>query len=142
MTTEHWSKMLPQHACGDALQWAATKPDADTAWAECERGDWMLWLLGALAGSPSSDSRKKLVFCVCACARLALRHVPEGELRPLAAIETAERWSRGEATLNEVRNASDASAYAANAADAARNSTLKTCANIVRQHYPAPPRLQ
>jgi hypothetical protein len=34
-------------------------------------------------------------------------YVPEGELRPLRAIEAAEAWCRGEATTEEVRNAAD-----------------------------------
>lgn len=35
----------------------------------------------------------------CACARKALRFIPRGDLRPLRAIQTAEAWARGEATL-------------------------------------------
>ena len=52
------------------------------------------------------------VLCACACARTALRHVPAGDLRPLRAIETAERWARGEATQDDLAEARRA-AYAA-----------------------------
>jgi hypothetical protein len=41
-----------------------------------------------------------------------LRYVPVGELRPLRAIETTEAWLRGDATLEQVRAARDAT-YAA-----------------------------
>lgn len=61
-------------ACADALVWTRTQPDAATAWATCERGDWMLWLLGRLSGEPESDARKKLVYTAMQCARLALSH--------------------------------------------------------------------
>jgi hypothetical protein len=76
----------------------------------------MLWLAGRLV--KNDEDRKPIVLAACACARLALQYVPKGELRPLHAIETAEAWCRGEATIEEVR-AARAAAYAAYAADAA-----------------------
>ncbi len=56
------------------------------------------------------------VWCAAQCARTALRCVPEGELRPLQAIEAAEAWARE--PTKERRLAAKA-AYAADAADAA-----------------------
>ena len=35
-------------ACSEAIAWAATQPDdfdLDVAWATCQRGDWMAWVL-------------------------------------------------------------------------------------------------
>ena len=148
-------------ACEEALGWAEGYRTLDEAWAKCERGDWMLWLLGNLSGPPESDSRKKLVLAACQCARLALPYVLAGELRPLRAIETAESWAKGEGniTLADVRKAANdvyaahaaayatyaahAAAYAAYAANdayaahaAAQQSTLKKCADIVRVQSP------
>ena len=106
------------HACGESLEWLGDRNLAQT-WAECERGDWLLWL-AAKAGI----DRKRLVMAACACARLALVHVRIGEERPRIAIETAEAWCRGEATIEQVRearkaaDAADAAAYAAAAAHA------------------------
>ena len=121
----HWSYAVAKmNACRDAVAWLATQPDTETAWRECKRGDWMLWLLGKQAGAPGSDARRPLVLAACACARLALPYVREGELRPLQAIETAERWARGEAnapSLDEVRKAA-AAAYADAAAAAAADA--------------------
>jgi hypothetical protein len=71
----------------------------------------MLWIC-AKAGV----DRKLVVFAACQCARLALKHVPKGEERPLKAIKTAEKWCKGKASIEEVR-AAYAAAYAA--ADAA-----------------------
>ena len=107
--------------------------------------------------------RRLLVLAACAVARLALPYVARREHRPRIAIETAERWTQGRATLEEVRKAAaaatDAAAYAANAAAyaanaaaaaanaaaaadaAARVKTLSACADIVRKHYPRAPRL-
>lgn len=114
------AKMNP---CSDALVWAENYDSLTDAWAACERGDWMLWILGKTAGSPRSESRKKLVLVACQCARLGLPYVAKGEVRPLRAIETTEAWARGEGhvTLKDVKNAA---AYAAAcAADAAHAAT-------------------
>jgi hypothetical protein len=107
-------------ACEESLEWADSQSDQD-AWAKCERGDWMLWILAKLAGrDPASPERRKVTLAACACARLALVYLPKGELRPLKAIEAAEAWVRGDSsvTLEDLRKARYATAYAA-AADAA-----------------------
>ena len=163
--TAHWTDELRDlHACSEAVKWAKDYRTATAAWKACERGDWMLWLVGRLSGEPESDQRK-LVLCACECARLALEYVPSNETRPLRCIETGERWARGEATIEELRearraaaaDAADAAAdaayaaavadaadaadaayaaYAASAAADAREKTLKQCAAIVRKHFP------
>ena len=116
-------------ACPEAIAWADGYGSAEAAWAACERGDWMLWIAGRLAGEPGSDSRRPLVLAACECARLALSIYEgrrPGDARPRTAIETAERWARGgdgAPTVDEVRTAAYAAyayaAYAAAAADAA-----------------------
>lgn len=162
---KHWSDALPKTACSDAVAWAREQATAESAWRNCQHGDWMLWLVGQSSGEPESDSRKKLVLSACECARLALPYVRSGEKRPLIAIETAEKWARGEdgVTIEEVRTAADgaytaadgaytaayaastaayaayAAAYAAHAA--AKTKALAKCADIVRKHYPEPPKL-
>jgi hypothetical protein len=115
-------------ACEDATEWvrAQTADDAQSIWDSCERGDWMLWLAGR-----AGVDRKLLVRAACLCAREALRYVPAGEDRPRIAIETAEAWTRGEATIDRVRAAADAAdaAYAATyAADAACAAYAAACA--------------
>jgi len=126
----------------DALPWARSLPADATpegAWNACENGSWIVWLLGRLH-ERGLVPRETLVLAACAAARTALAHVAAGELRPLAAIETAERWCRGQATAEQVRAsgddaddaaadasaasadadaAADAAAYAASAASAA-----------------------
>ncbi len=122
----HWTQSLINlHACREAVAWATGAtgyPSLEAAWEACERADWLLWLAGKFAGPPGSESRKPLVRAACACARTALVHVRAGEHRPLRAIETAEAWTRGEASLDEVRQAdaadaaADAASYASYAA--------------------------
>jgi hypothetical protein len=102
-------------ACGAACEWARPYgTDYRRAWEECPNGEWMLWALAALNADP-----KLLRLCACDAARLALPHVPAGEERPLRAIETAERFTRGEATAKELAAASAADSAAASAADRA-----------------------
>jgi hypothetical protein len=96
-------------ACSEAIVWSEAYDDLPTAWDACERGDWLLWY-----AARAEVDRRLIVRAACACARTALRYVPEGETRPLRAIEAAEAWTRGEVTIDEVRSA----AYAARAAAA------------------------
>ena len=130
---EHWSDALRGlNACAEGIEWAATQPDADTAWRTCTRGDWMLWLIGQRRCERETPEHRALAAIACECARLALPHVPPGEMHPLRAIEAAERYARGEAISREelldaaytdADAAYAAAAYAsAAAADAARAS--------------------
>lgn len=43
-----WTDILKKHgACSEAVEWAQTQPDMATAWAKCERADFMLWFIAA-----------------------------------------------------------------------------------------------
>ena len=139
---EYTEKLGKLGACGGAIHWCEEGkfPTLEKAWQSCERGDWMLWLIGELSGEPTSASRKKLVLAACECARLALPYVTKGEKRPLQAIETAERWANGDETVSLAMVRAAAATNAA--ANAARIKTLKQCADIVRKHYPNSPSLK
>ena len=125
--------------CPPAMAWAAGYTDPALAWAECQDGSWMLWLIGRCAGAPESPARRQLVACACDCAALAQSQARAARVSDC--IDTARRWARGEATIEELRDAAGA-ARAAYAAGAAQAATLAQCADIVRRHYPTPPTLQ
>ena len=138
MDAKNFQKWLVQHhACSVAVTWVRKHGyGLAAAWEACERADWMLWL----AAHVGVDLRL-IVRVGCACARTALPFVPADEPAPRIAIETAERWTRGEATREEVRAAgyaagacnadyaeaaaaaADAAALAAKAAHAAKGAT-------------------
>lgn len=102
------SEWLREHdACEDAITWLGDRDDA-TAWRECERGDWLLW-----GAATAGVDRRLVVRAACACARPALPYVAAGELRPLRAIEDAEAWTRGEASIADARAAARAARSAA-----------------------------
>lgn len=126
-------------ACSDSLLWLRSLPPGTTpqqAWDACERPDWMLWVAG------KTLDRSKVVLIACAVARTTLHLVPEGEDRPRIAVETAEAWARGEATIDEVMGAADAAdaydayaaAYAAYAANAAESADAAEAAAAYATH--------
>jgi len=130
-------------ACSEATSWLKTQSDPRTAWDACERPDWMIWY-----ARRRKVETKILVKIACACARTALKFVPEGENRPRIAIETAERWIVGDATIEEVRLARNAAAdayaayayayaYAASAADAAYAAAYAAAAADAADAYAA-----
>ena len=86
-------------ACSEAVCWAGTQPDMGALWANCERVDWMLWLVGKKAGAPHSQARKKLVGCAAECAATAIQFVKNEEwkagLTEVAAL--LKRYAESEA---------------------------------------------
>lgn len=167
ITKEQFSNLLKKSgACVEAQEWFSNfEGTLEESWLQCNRGDWMLWLLAKLEAD-----RKRIVLSACDCARLVL-HL-NSDKRVLAAIETAEAWTRGEATLRDLDRAAEAAkaaeaatwateaawaawaawtaaraaeaatwaagaaAWAAEAAKAAAwAETLSQCADIVRQHF-------
>lgn len=92
------------------LKWARAYPDAETAWAKCERGDWMLSILCRVGAD-----HKTIVLIASDCVRLVLRHIGKGMDRPLKVIETAEACARGEVSIEHVRAAETADTDDANA---------------------------
>jgi hypothetical protein len=102
-TNKQFREWLVRHkACAEALEWLGDRTPQQ-AWDECPDPRWMLWWLGH-----TPHDRKTLVLCVCEIARTVLHLVPEGEDRPRIAIETAEAWARGNATIEQVQEAADA----------------------------------
>ncbi len=128
----HVEKLNELRACSDAVSFASNHHTAQAGWDACERGDWMLWLLGKQSGAPESAGRKQLVLIACECARLALPYTKDP--RVLACIETTEKWTRGEATIEDVRAARRAAyaaaAAAAYAADADAADAAALCAAL------------
>ena len=37
--------LTAMNACRPAVEWAETQRNMRQAWRDCERGDWMIWLL-------------------------------------------------------------------------------------------------
>jgi hypothetical protein len=71
-------------SCFEAVKWVKESKAETFAelWNECERADWMLWILARMAGKKEWPSKKTVVLCACDCAETALQFVPENENRP------------------------------------------------------------
>ena len=113
----HWRTTIrAAGACNDARKWLRDQPDPVTAWNSCERGDWLLWIAARVITNP--QQRMIVVLAACDCAETALAYAPAGEDRPRQCIETVRAWTRGEATIEQLREkrADAAAAYAAAAA--------------------------
>jgi len=130
--SQHWSDDLRRlGACGDAVEWARTRPSYDVAWRTCRRGDWMLWLASECAGDHQWDSpaRRAIALAAARCARLALpiweACYPE-DRRVLETLDLIERYGRGESVTRE---ALVAAANAAAYADAAAYAGAKAAAD-------------
>ena len=115
--------LASRRACEHALEWLEQR-NSDKMWTQCKRPDWMLWWAAPYV------PRQELVRVTCKCARLALPYVAAGELRPLRTIETTEAWTRGEATLEEVRSAARAAFAATYADDRAASAAAEAAAFI------------
>lgn len=130
-------------ACGNEREWLQPEWTAEQAYAECIDAQQLMWLAGRL-----HIERKIIVLAAYDIAETTLRHVPAGEERPRIAIETARRWTRGEATIEEVRAArrgvwatsvayASYAARAACAADAARAADAAAASAAARGGGPA-----
>ena len=113
------TKLYKMAPCREAIEWAKNQPNKQAAWDQCERGDWMLWLLGGLSGPPGSEKRKKLVLASCDCAATALKYSGKNRKVTEKAIRTARLWARGKASIEDVRAASDSASDSASASEAA-----------------------
>ncbi len=112
MDAETMNRLRELDACEEALAWAETQPDAQTAWDACQDLQWMLWLLGAV----KADERKLRLFAAD-CAESVLHLVEERHREVCAhAIATARAFANGEATQDQLATAGAAAWAAAEAA--------------------------
>lgn len=103
--------ILESDAPDGILDWLETRRDFAAAWAECPRGDWLLWLAARL-----KVDRRLVVRAACACARSMLAACGGEHRRFWEAIETADAFARGLADLESVRSARIHAEWAASGA--------------------------
>ena len=101
-------------ACAEAQAFAHTVPDLETAWNTVDRSDWMFWLLRRLKYDDAKVYRLYACWCVRNTPLADGRKVWDllTDPRSRAAVEVAERYAVGEATLAELNEARSAAAYA------------------------------
>jgi len=101
----HWSDLLLALGQYEEEQYQfALSTTYEQFWETCPKGEWLLhWVV-----KEKSTDHKLIVHAACQCARLALPYCTDKKQRPLKAIETTEKWCRGEATSEEVKQAGNA----------------------------------
>ena len=107
------TKLKELDACDDAIEWAKDYDNLQQAWDNCQRGDWMIWLINKMEWSNDKDLRLMAV----AFAR-QVQHLMNDQ-RSINALDVAQRYANGEATVDELRAARDAAWAAWAAAEAA-----------------------
>jgi hypothetical protein len=104
-----------KEACTEAVKWVK-ESKAETfidLWNECDRADWMLWIMAKMIKEKEWPSRKTVVLCACDCAETTFKFIFEDEPRPKIAIQTARKWAEGKASKIECKKAAYAAAAAA-----------------------------
>lgn len=129
-------------ACDEATAWAEGK-DIATAWATCERTEWMLWWLRRC-----DFDREALNRCNLDCMAFALDAArPRNEGKPWwpAIVDAHDRVRRAiienRSDLPAARRAAYAAADAAVYAAAREGANYVLCA-IIRKHFPTAPALK
>ncbi len=100
-------------------------PNTQAEWDACQRGDWLI-----LWAEKSSVDARLLVLARCAMVRLVLENA---EARSVEAVDKAEAWARGMATVEEVKLA----VIGANAAFLAQVSDVSRIGDYSTAYYSA-----
>ena len=132
------------NACEDSIEWLSKQDNLKQAWYNCERGDWLLWLVARLG----IDKRK--LFLAKGLGAKQVLHLMKDE-RSIAAVHAAINYGRGKISKDELKffiadaytaaaatYAADAYAtYAAYAAAYAAASATATSATATYAAYTA-----
>ena len=123
------------NACKESIVFRKNYPDFKTAWENCPRGDWMLWIAKKL-----NVDLLKLTTAKALCAN-TVRNLMRDE-RSTKAIDVAILFGQGKASREELDAAAaaaytaytDAAAYAAAAAAADAAAAAADAADAKRKN--------
>ncbi len=132
-------QLLAKHsACKEAVKWAADFETPNAAWLACSSPEWMLWAINA--AELLNDKQAGLFSCWC------VRNTPLADGRKAwdlladersrKAVEVAEAFAEGKATVGELDAARDAARAAAG--DAARAAAKAAQADQLRKMFGNP----
>ena len=96
-------------ACKSFIKWAENRTTDEQIVKDCPRGHWLLWL-----ASKIDLPIRKLTLAKALCAKTVI-HLMKDE-RSIKAVETAERFGRGECDSFELKDAINAARSAARSA--------------------------
>jgi hypothetical protein len=95
-------KLKDMNACDKAIQWLEHNQFKyfQEAWDACERGDWMLWLIGQTTDRENEAKLRKLTLAKARCAKLVIHLM--SDKRSKNAVLVAEQFGMGRATRQEL----------------------------------------
>jgi hypothetical protein len=111
MKTEIEKFLERHHACSEGRGYAMTQPNLEAVWNNCPNPSWLIWILQKTNKVPNDQTLPR--FAIWRVREIW--HLLKDE-RSRNAIEIAERFLDGNATVQEVSAAAYAAAYAAYAA--------------------------
>ncbi|MGI6337873.1 MAG: hypothetical protein ACOXZV_00655 [Bacteroidales bacterium] len=79
-------KLLQLGVCNEAIRWASRQRNPKSAWSNCKRGDWMLWLAGKL-----KVDDKLFILVKCRCADMVKHLITDPEI--IKCLEKAREYS-------------------------------------------------
>ena len=91
-------EIMQFNPCKESVKFRKNYPDFQSAWADCHRGDWMLWIAKRL-----NVDLLKLTTAKALCAN-TVRHLMKDE-RNINTIDVAIKFGKGEASIEELNNA-------------------------------------
>lgn len=109
------------NACQDAKQWAAGKT-LSQAWQECQRSDWMLWLLGR------SQIDKKTIATIAVEFAETCVHNAKNYPAVAECITTVKKYLSGQATQEELAAAESSAWSSVLAAESAAELAARAAA--------------
>ena len=82
--------------CDDGLEYYNSQPDFETAWNNCPRGDWMLWMAKRM------DVDVKILTLAKGLCANTVRHFMKDE-RSIAAVDAAIAFGKDQITKEELQ---------------------------------------
>ena len=113
MKTEIENYLQKHNACREGAAYARTQKSLAEVWDNCPKLEWLFWMLAKQPNKPEKELRLFAVWC----AR-QVQHLMKDK-RSLDALDVAERFALGKASVEELRAARGAARGSAGSADAA-----------------------
>ena len=95
MNIEFIAKLEKLDACDDSIEWLSTQDSIKSAWEDCERGDWLLWLVARL------NINERKLFLAKGLVVEQVLHLMNDE-RSIEAVEAAINYGNGKISKDEL----------------------------------------
>ena len=123
MKTEIENYLQKHNACREGAAYARTQKSLAEVWDNCPKLEWLFWMLAKQPNKPEKELRLFAVWC----AR-QVQHLMKDK-RSLDALDVAERFALGKASVEELRAAGAA------ALGAARDAQLKQFKKMIENPF-------